>query len=136
MSKNLSLNLAGTYICDGYDIHDGPFNGSRLILSLDQNCCDIEHGYTAYQIQGFGSDNLLAYIGSIVANGNNFAMSFKNIHPEGEADHGVIIGVATHDKDSQGMNRTVLHSYYYQPQYKGGGFGTAICVKQRGECND
>ncbi len=123
-------NLAGTYSCNGFDSHDGPFSGSRLILTLDEKNSDFQHGYTAYGFTGFSAEGDVVYNGAIVANGNTFAMNFKNITPEGESDHGVALGTITHDRDDKGISQTVLHNFYYQPEYKGSGHGVATCIKE------
>lgn len=131
MTNKTFLNLSGQYNVHGYDIHDGPFSDSRLIITLDEKCSDFAHGHITYQCKAFTADGIETYHGSIIANGNNFAMSFKNILPGQESDNGVIFGTVTHDRDENGKNCTVLHNTFYQPNYKGGGYGTATALKEQ-----
>ncbi len=130
MTNKTFIDLSGQYTVHGFDIHDGPFSGSRLVIALDDKCSDFAHGHIAYQCKVFTADGIEAYHDAIIANGNNFAMSFKNILPEQESDYGVLFGTVTHTQDESGKYRTQLHANYYQPEYKGGGYGTATCVKE------
>lgn len=129
MTNQNTQNLSGSYICSGFDKHDGYFTGSRLVVTLNSENSDFEHGFAVYHCEVFSEEGIKTYVGSIIANGNNFAMSFRNVTPGEESDHGVLFGVATHDCDAQGKVRTVLHNAYYQPEYKGGGYGSATCVR-------
>ena len=129
MTNKTFIDLSGQYTVQGFDIHDGPFSGNRLVLTLDEKCSDFAHGHIAYQCKAFSADGVEAYHSAIIANGNNFAMSFKNILPGQETDDGVIFGTVTHDRDETGKYHTALHNAYYQPNYKGGGYGTAVSVR-------
>jgi hypothetical protein len=123
------LNLSGNYECNGYDSHDGGFSHSMLNLSLDPKRSELSMGLAAYHYGVFTADGT-QYMGEAVANGNTLAMYFANMEPSGESDHGVSIGTVTHDVDAQGHEQTVLHKFYYEPDYKGGGNGSETCVKQ------
>ncbi len=130
MTNKNFIDLSGEYIVNGYDIHDGPFSGSRLKITLDEKCSNFAQGHIAYTSKAFLNDGTETYHGAIIANGNNFAMSFKNILPGQESDHGVLFGTVTHTQDENGKYQTQLHVNYYQPDYNGGGYGTAVNVKR------
>ncbi len=129
MSDKKFIDLSGEYEVQGVDVHDGPFS-ARLILTLNEKCSDFSRGYITYQSKAFNAEGIETYQGSIIANGNNFAMSFINILPEQKSDHGVIFGTVTHDYDAAGHRQTILHNIYYQPDYQGGGYGSAVSIKQ------
>ena len=124
-----SLNLSGTYLCSGYDSHDGSFSGSKLTLDLDSKNSQLNNGFGAYHYSVVTADGT-QYAGEAVSNGNTLAMYFANTTAQGAADHGVSIGMVSHDENAQGISQTVLHKFYYEPEYKGGGNGAETCIKQ------
>ncbi len=127
--KHTIQNLSGRYTCHGFDVHDGAF-AKEVVLTLDEKSSDAASGHSAYQYSSYTVDGSPIYVGSAVANGNQIALSFRNIAPGKESDHGVATGVASHDRDNKGMVHTILHLFYYQSEYAGGGNGTATCIKQ------
>jgi hypothetical protein len=122
-------NLAGTYICDGYDGHDGIFKGSTLILTLDAKNSDPASGRGAYNYSVITSGDV-QYKGAAVSNGNILATYFQNTGEDQSSDHGVSTSFITHDENSNGATQTVIHDFYYEPEYYGGDNGSATCVKQ------
>lgn len=124
-----ALGLSGTYTCNGYDMHDGGYQGAELILTLDAKDSDFANNYGAYHFRLNDSDGDV-YLGEVAASGNNAAVYFANTNPKEPHDNGVGIAVITHDKDTSGKVTTVLHKFYYEPTYEGGGNGSETCVKQ------
>ena len=66
----------------------------------------------------------------MAASGNTAAVYFANVDKEKATDQGVGIASITHDLDQVGHATTVLHKFYYEPTYQGGGNGSETCVKQ------
>ncbi len=124
-----ALNLAGTWTCQGYDLHDGAYKGATLTLTLDSKDSDFTNNYGAYHFQ-LAEARGASYIGEVAANGNTAAIYFKNISPKMPTDRGVGIAVITHDRDANNQVTTVLHKFYYEPTYQGGGNGSETCVKK------
>ena len=127
--KMTGLDLSGTYICSGYDSHDGGFTGSKLTLALDAKDSLPQDGYGAYHYNVVTSGGT-KYMGEASSSGNTLAMYFANTTPNQQSDHGVSIGFVTHDKNNSGQVQTQIHKFYYEPEYEGGGNGSETCVKQ------
>ncbi len=125
-----ALNLGGQYKCDGYDQHDGGYKDDVLTLTPDVKQSDFAHNFGAYHFQLAESDGTVAYLGEVAASGNSAAVYFENVDPKKLTDRGVGIATITHDRDQQGRVTTVLHKFYYEPAYQGGGNGSETCVKQ------
>lgn len=123
------LAISGTYICYGHDMHDGGYQNTLLTLTLDAKDSDFANNYGAYHFKLNDPDGDI-YLGEVAASGNSAAVYFANTNPKEPNDHGVGIAVITHDKDSTNKATTVLHKFYYEPTYKGGGNGSETCVKQ------
>ena len=127
-SANDPLHLAGDWICQGYDSHDGAYKDDTLTLTLDEKNSDFKHNYGAYHFKLAGEGVL--YLGEAVANGNMLAIYFANQAKESQTDHGVGIAMITHDLNEKGISNAVLHKFYYESEYMGGGHGSETCVKQ------
>lgn len=127
-STHDALSLAGTYMCSGYDNHDGSYSGTKLVLSLDPKNSNFANNYGAYKT--IGGSGTTKYIGEISASGNSYAYYYRNATPSSVDDHGVGTGVVTHDKDAQGNVSTQMHTYFYVPNYKGGDTVYETCIKQ------
>lgn len=123
------LSLAGTYTCSGYDMHTGGYSNAIVILTLDAKDSDFANNYGAYHFKLTEPDGTI-YIGEVAASGNTAAIYFANTTPSMSTDQGVGIAVITHDKDQTGKVTTVLHKFYYEPTFEGGGNGYETCVKQ------
>lgn len=123
-----ALHLAGTYQCYGYDSHEGGYKNATVTLTLDAKNSDFEHNYGAYRFKLTEPDNI-EYTGEAAASGNNMAIYFENTNTSESTDRGVGIAVISHDKDTNGKVTTVLHKFYYEPNYQGGGNGSETCVK-------
>lgn len=122
------LNLSGKWMCQGYDMHDGAYKDATLTLTLDAKDSDFANNYGAYRFNLTEPDGTV-YLGEVAANGNTAAIYFKNTSPKMPTDRGVGIAVITHDRDANNQVTTVLHKFYYEPTYQGGGNGSETCVK-------
>ncbi|MES2204108.1 MAG: hypothetical protein V4496_02700 [Pseudomonadota bacterium] len=124
------LHLGGTYLCEGYDEHDGGYKDDILLLTLDSKHSDFKHNFGAYHFQLSESDGKVIYLGEVAANGNTAAVYFANVDKAKSTDQGVGIATITHDLDQTGHANTIFHKFYYEPKYHGGGNGSETCIKQ------
>lgn len=123
-----ALNLSGKWICSGYDMHAGAYSDAEMTLSLDAKNSDFANNYGAYHFY-WSSANGANYIGEVAASGNTAAVYFENTSQQMATDQGVGIATITHDRDANNKVTTVLHKFYYEPSYEGGGNGSETCVK-------
>ncbi len=124
-----ALHLSGKWICSGYDKHDGFYSNGNLTFTLNSANSDFNNNYGAYTIKLVETDGT-TYIGEAAVNGSTAAVYFENTSPKMLTDRGVGIATITHDADQHGNITTVLHKFYYEPTYEGGGNGLETCVKQ------
>ncbi len=127
MMEKQFLDLSGKYSSHGVDCHDGFFE-KEVNFKRDPKNSDFAKGYIAYEYYSNLSDGTVLYRGSMVASGNHLSLAFKSENP-GQNDDGVAIGVVMFDPDANGHVRTILHLFYYQAQYQGGGNGMVTCIK-------
>jgi len=115
-------DYSGMYDCTGNDSHEGPYKGT-VTMTLDRK--QSTGNYGAYQfkleVPGFGT-----YLGQAAAEGDKVAMHFALTDP-GTKDYGT--GISTMKKDKDG--RWSFHKYYYEPEFKGGNYGTEDCVLRK-----
>lgn len=115
-------DYSGVYDCTGNDSHEGPYKGT-VTMALDRK--QSAGNYGAYQfkleVPGFGT-----YLGQAAAEGDKVAMHFALTDPKTK-DYGT--GIATMKKDKSG--RWSFHKYYYEPEFKGGNYGTEDCVLRK-----
>jgi hypothetical protein len=136
--QSAANNLAGKYVCNGYDREDKALWGTTMIITFDTKNSILQNGYGAYHFEWKAPSTIVVKglpsnieaTGSIASNGNNFALSFKNTNPKAPTDYGTAIGVITHDQDRNGISQTVLHIFSYQPVYKGGDNSSWVCTKR------
>lgn len=114
-------DYSGTYDCTGEDSHDGKFTGTAT-LALVRAQSSGTYGAYDFRLEAppFG-----AYTGEAAAQGRAMAMRFANTDPK-DKDYGT--GIATFSRTRAGKWR--FSSYYYEPAYKGGNFGTETCVRK------
>jgi hypothetical protein len=114
-------DYSGTYDCAGEDSHDGKFTGTAT-LTLVRAQSSGTYGAYDFRLEAppFG-----AYTGEAAAQGRTMAMRFANTDPK-DKDYGT--GIATFSRTKAGKWR--FSSYYYEPAYKGGNFGTENCVRK------
>ena len=123
-----SLGLSGNWSCFGYDMHDGAYKNAKLTITLDAKNSDFTNNYGAYHVK-MTENTGDTYLGAVAASGSTVAISFANTSPKMSTDRGVGIAVITHDRDLTGKVHTVLHKFYYEPDYIGGGNGSETCTK-------
>ncbi|HEX4329267.1 MAG TPA: hypothetical protein VH105_20915 [Burkholderiales bacterium] len=114
-------DFSGLYDCTGNDSHEGPYKGT-VTLKLVRAQSTGEYGAYDFKLEvpGYG-----AYPGDAAARGMQMAIHFANTDPKTK-DFGT--GLATFSKNKAGKWR--FHKYYYEPEFKGGNFGTEDCVHQ------
>ncbi|HEY3325728.1 MAG TPA: hypothetical protein VGK14_01000 [Novimethylophilus sp.] len=114
-------DYSGVYDCTGIDAHEGKYKGT-VTLALNKTQSTGQYGAYDFKLEvpGFG-----VYPGEAAADGDRLAIHFALNQP-GSQDHGT--GIATVGKNRQG--RLSFRKYYYEPEYKGGNYGTEECVKK------
>jgi hypothetical protein len=114
-------DYSGVYDCTGDDSHEGKYTGT---VTLKLNPAQGTGAYGAYdfklEVPGFGT-----YLGEAAAEGDRLAMHFALTDPKTK-DFGT--GIATIKKNRQG--KLNFHKYYYEPEFKGGNYGTEDCVRK------
>lgn len=114
-------DYSGVYDCKGNDAHEGAYAG---IVTLKLNAAQSTGPYGAYdfklEVPGFGT-----YPGQAAAEGDRLAIYFA-LTDQKTKDYGT--GIATIKKNKDG--KLAFKKYYYEPEYKGGNYGTEECVKK------
>jgi len=114
-------DFSGVYDCTGDDAHEGKYQGT-VTLTLNRNQSVGQHGAYDFRLEvpDFG-----VYLGEAAADGHNMAMHFA-LTDQKTKDYGT--GIATIKKNKQG--RLSFRKFYYEPEYKGGNYGTEDCVRR------
>jgi hypothetical protein len=114
-------DYSGSYQCTGKDAADGDFTG-KITLTLNRKQSSGNYGAYDFRLEAppFG-----VYLGEAAAQGRQMAMRFANTDQK-DKDYGT--GIASFSKGKGGKWR--FSSYYYEPEYKGGNYGTENCVQQ------
>jgi hypothetical protein len=113
-------DFSGTYACKGEDGHDGPYVSTvSLQLVPDQSVGKFAAYSFEMKVPGFGT-----YPGHAAATGMTAAIYFANTDPANK-DFGT--GIVTFKKAKSG--KWQFSKYYYQPEYKGGNYGTETCTQ-------
>jgi hypothetical protein len=114
-------DYSGVYDCTGNDAHEGKYTGT-VTLTLNKSQSTGKYGAYDFKLEvpGFG-----VYPGEAAAEGDKLAIHFGLNQPDSQ-DHGT--GIATIKKNKQG--KFAFTKYYYEPEYKGGNYGTEACVKK------
>lgn len=114
-------DYSGVYDCTGNDAHEGPYTGT-VTMTLDRK--QSRGNYGAYQfkleVPGYGT-----YLGEAAADGDRIAMHFA-LQDQATKDYGT--GIATIKRDKRG--RLGFRKYYYEPEFKGGNYGTEDCTRR------
>jgi len=115
-------DYSGVYDCTGNDSHEGPYTGT-VTITLDP--AQSTGGYGSYKfrldVPGFG-----AYLGEAVSEGDKIAMYFALQDP---ATHDFGTGLASVIRGQDGS--ISFHKFYYEPEFKGGNYGTEDCVLRK-----
>ena len=115
-------DYSGVYDCTGNDAHEGPYTGTvTMTLNRKQSTGDNGAYQFKLEVPGYG-----AYLGEAAAEGDKIAIHFA-LKDQATKDYGT--GIATVRKDKNG--RWSFHKYYYEPEFKGGNFGTEDCVQRK-----
>ena len=112
-------DFSGVYDCTGQDNSEGAYTG-KVTINLVKEKSAGEYGAYKFKLEvpGFG-----AYPGHAAARGNNMAIYFANTDPSTK-DFGT--GIANFAKNKAG--KWSFKKFYYEPEFKGGNFGTEICT--------
>ena len=112
-------DFSGIYDCTGEDSHEGPYKGTVTLTLVRAQSTGKYGGYDfKLDVPGYG-----AYPGEAAAQGMEMAIHFANTDPKTK-DYGTGIARFSRNKAS----RWSFHKYYYEPEFKGGNFGTEDCV--------
>lgn len=112
-------DFSGIYDCTGNDRHDGAFKGSiTLELVRAQSTGDYAAYNLVFEAAGFGG-----YTGHAAAHGAHMALYFAN-KDASTKDYGN--SIVSFNKTKNG--KWQFTSFYYEPEYYGGNFGSEICV--------
>jgi hypothetical protein len=112
-------DFSGIYDCQGDDSHEGKYTGTvtmELVPSQSLN------QYGAYKFK-LEVPNYGTYLGQAAANGTNVAMHFA-LTDQSTKDYGT--GIANFKKNKTG--KWSFSKFYYEPEFKGGNYGTEICT--------
>jgi len=114
-------NFSGVYQCDGQDHLEGSYKG-KVTIKLVADKSSGEYGAYQFKLEvpGFGE-----YPGHAAAQGKKMAIYFANTDLATK-DFGT--GIANFYKNKAG--KWSFKKFYYEPEYKGGNFGTEICTAQ------
>lgn len=114
-------DFSGTYECKGEDSHEGPYTGTvTLQLVKDQSFGKFAAYSLKLEVPNYGS-----YSGHVAANDHSAAMYFALSDPAPK-DYGT--GLAQFTKTKFG--KWQFSKYYYEPEFKGGNFGTETCTQK------
>ncbi|HQR50969.1 MAG TPA: hypothetical protein PKW44_04965 [Methylophilaceae bacterium] len=115
-------DYSGVYDCTGNDAHEGPYTGT---VTMELDAAQSTGSYGAYKfrldVPGFG-----AYLGEAVSEGDRIAMYFALQDP---TTHDFGTGLATVSRGADG--RTSFSKFYYEPEFKGGNYGTEECMLRK-----
>ncbi|MFT3930351.1 MAG: hypothetical protein QM709_08660 [Spongiibacteraceae bacterium] len=112
-------DFSGSYDCTGNDQHDGKFKGT-ITLQLVRAQSNGEYGSynLTFEAEGFGG-----YTGYAAAHGTHMALQFAN-KDLSTKDYGNSIVTFSKTKSDKWQ----FESFYYEPEYYGGNFGSETCV--------
>lgn len=116
-------DLSGSYACTGHDDHDGDYKAT-LALHLNRAKSVGSYGSYALTLDVVGEPG--HYNGSMVVEGDRLAMMFASSDPTSR-DMGT--GLGRLSQDAQG--HTTFSKFYFEPDYKGGDFGTETCTRMK-----
>lgn len=112
-------DFSGVYDCTGDDKHDGQFKGTITLELVRAQSSDEYGSYNLhFEAEGFGG-----YTGYAAAHGTHMALYFSN-KDLSTKDYGN--SIVTFSKTKQG--KWQFNSFYYEPEYYGGNFGTETCT--------
>lgn len=114
-------DYSGIYSCTGNDDHEGKYTGT---VTLELVPAQSQKQYGAYkfklEVPSYG-----IYLGQATAEGTHMAMHFA-LTDQSTKDYGT--GIANFRKNKAG--KWSFNKFYYEPEFKGGNFGTEECTQQ------
>lgn len=114
-------DFSGIYDCTGNDSHEGKYTGA---VTMELVASQSTGQYGAYkfklEVPGYG-----AYLGQAAASGTHAAMHFA-LADQSNKDYGT--GIANFKKNKTG--KWSFSKYYYEPEFKGGNYGTEQCTQR------
>lgn len=113
-------DYSGIYDCTGDDAHEGKYTGV-VTLALDRTQSVGEYGAYSFKLEvpGYGT-----YVGEAAAQGQQMAVHFA-LPDQSTRDYGT--GIARFAKKK---GKWTFRKYYYEPEFKGGNYGTEDCVRR------
>lgn len=113
-------DYSGRYQCQGRDDHEGPYTGT-VTLALVREQSSGRHGAYRFELEvpGYGR-----YPGQAASDGAQMAIHFALTDPATK-DYGT--GIARFARTRDG--RWQFSKWYYEPEFKGGNFGTETCTQ-------
>lgn len=120
-SPYVGPDFSGIYNCKGEDSHEGPYT-STVTLELVRSQSVGKFGAYSFKMEvpGYG-----IYLGHAAADGQAVAIHFALTDPAPK-DYGT--GLARFSKAKSG--KWQFTKYYYEPEFKGGNYGTESCVQK------
>lgn len=114
-------DYSGRYDCVGDDSHEGKYIGTVTLALVKSQSTGPYGAYTfKLEVPDYG-----AYPGHGAAKGREMAIHFANTDPATK-DYGT--GIASFTRHKTG--KWTFRKYYYEPEFKGGNFGTEICTQR------
>lgn len=114
-------DFSGTYDCKGQDSHEGPYTSTVTLQRVKEQSTGRFGAYTfRMDVPGYGS-----YPGHMAADDRHAAIYFALTDPAPK-DYGT--GIARFSRAKSG--KWQFSKYYYEPEFKGGNFGTESCVQR------
>lgn len=113
-------DYSGVYDCRGMDSHEGPYSGI-VTLELVHGQSNAEYGAYRFKLEvpGYG-----VYDGHAAAKGREMGIFFAHTNPTPK-DYGT--GIASFTRKNGKWSFT---KYYYEPEFKGGNFGSETCFQR------
>jgi hypothetical protein len=114
-------DISGTYDCTGDDAKEGKYTGTvTLALVREQSTAGFGAYRFSLQVPEYGT-----YVGQAAVAGSHMAVHFA-LPDQATRDYGT--GIATLAKNKAG--KWTFSKYYYEPEFKGGNYGTERCVQR------
>lgn len=113
-------DFSGVYDCTGLDDHEGKYTGT-VTLTLIPTQSFGKYGAYGFKLDvpGYG-----AYLGQAATRDTDMAVHFA-LADQSTRDFGT--GIASFKKTQSG--KWSFSKYYYEPEFKGGNFGTEECTQ-------
>ena len=114
-------DFSGIYDCKGDDSHEGKYTGTVTMELVPSQSVDQ---YGAYQFK-LEVPEYGVYLGQAAASGIHVAVHFA-LTDQRTKDYGT--GIASFKKNKAG--KWTFMKYYFEPEFKGGNYGTEQCTQR------